>query len=116
MKEIPCSVADVEHGEQIRMGDGGGGARLLLEPSQPIGVARKADGQHLHGHVAAQPHVVRAIHVAHAAAAERRHDFVRAQVEAGLEHPFTRNASRDYTVAADASRSISRQMVRNLVT
>ena len=53
------------------MVEGGDGPRLALEAREPIGIARHLRGQHLEGDVAPELGVVRAIHLAHSARAER---------------------------------------------
>jgi hypothetical protein len=45
--------------------------RLLLEPPQPFRVPRKRGGQNLDCDVAPEPRVPRAVHLTHAASAER---------------------------------------------
>ena len=59
----------------------GGGARLLLEAAQAIGVGGERGGQDLDRHVAPEPRIARAIDLAHAAGAERRDDLVRAEAD-----------------------------------
>ena len=56
-----------------------GGARLLLESMEAIGIGRDGRGQDLDGHVTPEPCVARAVHLAHAAGAEGRHDLVRTE-------------------------------------
>ncbi len=67
------------------MVEGRGGERFLLEAAEPLLVLRDALGKHLDRDLAAQPRVARPIHLAHAARAEGREDFVRAQPCAGCQ-------------------------------
>ncbi len=55
---------------------------LVLEPRAHRGIAGEVVGEHLDGHVAAEPGIVRAIHVTHAAGAQRLDDFVLQQTNA----------------------------------
>ena len=58
---------------------------LALEPGQPIGIAREVIGQDLDRDLAVEPHVARAVDLAHAAGAERSEDLVRAEASVGGE-------------------------------
>ena len=71
-------AADVVDGEDVGVIERAGGARLLLEAAQAVGVGRERRGQHLDGDVAAEARVARAIDLAHAAGADRSDDLVRA--------------------------------------
>jgi hypothetical protein len=53
------------------------------EPRQSIRVERKRIGEHFDRHVAIQLRVARAIYLAHAAGAERAHDFIGAYLSPG---------------------------------
>ena len=59
--------------------------RLALKPREPIGVAREQIRQNLDRDIAIELRVPRAIHLAHAARADRRDDFVRAEMGAGSQ-------------------------------
>ena len=74
----------IEH-HDVRMIEARDRPRLALEPGQTIGIARKRFGQHLECHFTPEPRVLRPIHLAHAACAERRDDLVRAQACAGRQ-------------------------------
>ena len=50
---------------------------FALKPREPIGIVGERVGQNLDRDLALQPRVARAIHLAHAACAEQRDDFVR---------------------------------------
>ena len=54
----------------VGMAEGGGGPRLLLEAAHAGVVRAELAGQHLDRDAAAQLHVVRQVHLAHAAGAE----------------------------------------------
>ena len=56
--------------------------RLAAEARQPLRVARELSGQSLDGDIAAELAVVRAIYLAHAAGAQRRHDPIRSELPA----------------------------------
>ena len=58
---------------------------FTLKSRQPIGIARERVGQYLDRHLALQPRIFRAIHLAHAAGAEERDDLVGAETGAGGE-------------------------------
>jgi hypothetical protein len=60
----------IERGEELR---------LAFKPRQPVTVRGERFGQDLDRDVALQLRVARAIHLAHAARAERGHHFVRAE-------------------------------------
>ena len=59
--------------------------RFALKAREPIGVAASDGGQHLDRDLAFQLGVGRAIHLAHAAGADLRGDFVDAEASAGSE-------------------------------
>ena len=61
------------------------GASLLLEPPESSGVGAELGGQDLDGDVTTKPRIAGAIHLAHAAAANQRHDLVSAEASAGSE-------------------------------
>ena len=60
-------------------------ARFALEPSESIGIRREGRRQNLDRDLALRLGVARAIDLAHAAGTERAGDFVRAEVDAGLQ-------------------------------
>ena len=70
-------LADVVDGQDVRMVERRGRARLLLEALTAAGVGGQGLGQHLDRDLAPEPRVPRPIHLAHAAGAERREDLVR---------------------------------------
>jgi hypothetical protein len=57
-------------------------SRLVLEPDERVSGIDQVGRQHLYGYVAAEPRIARPVNRAHAARAERRDDFVRAQAAA----------------------------------
>ena len=77
--------ADVEHREDVRVVQRGRCTRFLLEPTQAVAICRNVRWQHLDGYVAVQAAIPRPIHLAHAAAANERDDFVSAEASAGSE-------------------------------
>src|SRR5271167_4968603 len=70
---------DVIDGEDVGMVQRRDAARLLLETVHPLGVGGDGLGQHLDGNGAVQPRVASAVHLAHAALADGRDDFVGAK-------------------------------------
>ena len=64
-------AADVEDLEDVRVTERGGGACLLLEAAEPIGIVRECRRQDLDGDIAGEARVVSAIHFPHPAAADR---------------------------------------------
>jgi len=77
--------ADVVNGHDVRMGQRGDGPRLARESRERAGVVRQLLGEDLHGHVAPEAVVPRAIHRGCAAPAERRHYPVGPQAVSGRE-------------------------------
>ena len=77
--------ADVIDRDDVRMVQGRGRARLLLEPREPIRIRGELFGQHLDRHLAAEPCVARPIDLSHSSGAERGDDFKRAQAGARRE-------------------------------
>ena len=62
--------------DDVRMVQRGGCARFTLEPAEPIGISGKGRRQDFDRDVTAEARVAGAVHLAHAAAAEQRHDLV----------------------------------------
>jgi hypothetical protein len=83
--EIPLA-AHVVHTADTRMLEPRDGLRLAIEPLATFGRFIAASGEDLDCHGPVQSHVIGAIDLAHAALAERRHDFVRAEPDAWREH------------------------------
>ena len=77
-------LAEVVNGEDVRMRERGDCLRLALEAREAFGVRDKSSGQHLDRDVAIELRVAGAIHLAHAAGAERRQDFVGPEPGAGV--------------------------------
>ena len=76
----------------VRVVQGGQHLRLALEPRQPLGVGGEHRRQDLESHLAPQPRVARAIHLAHAPGAQRPGDFIRTDVRAdGQRHVDVRS-------------------------
>ena len=59
---------------------------FALEAVPQAGVVRDVRGEHLKGDRASQSRIAGAVDLAHAAATDRRHDFIRTQVYPGLKH------------------------------
>jgi hypothetical protein len=72
-------LPDVEEGHDVRVREGGDGPRFLLEPADALGIRSECGGKYLDRDISPEPRIAGAIDLAHAAAAERRHDLVRAQ-------------------------------------
>ena len=62
--------ADVIHREDIRVVEGAGGPRFLLEAAQAVGVVRHLPGQDFDGDVAVQAGIASPIYLAHAPVAK----------------------------------------------
>ena len=75
-------LPNVVDGEDVRVVERAGGASLLLEACEALGVCRELRGQHFDRHVAPDLRVAREIDLAHPALAEQGADFVAA--EAGV--------------------------------
>ena len=67
----------VVHREHVRIREAAGGARLLLEAPQSVGVAGQRTREDFHRDVAIQARVTRAVHLAHPPRAQRTQDLVR---------------------------------------
>ena len=79
----PVDVRDVRMVERRQR------LRFAGEPRDTIGIAGQRVGQHLDGHLAIEPGVARAVHLAHAAGAKGRDDFVGAEARAARDaHGF----------------------------
>jgi hypothetical protein len=74
--------ADVEDLTDIGMTQRGDRARFLLETAHTIGIRGEDVRQDLECHVTIQPRVARPIDLAHAAGAERSHDFIGTETRA----------------------------------
>ena len=78
--ELDAAVAaDVEHGDDVRVVERGGGARLLREPAPGVVVQAASREEGFQRDVAVQPGVAGAIDLAHASGAERLEDLIRAE-------------------------------------
>jgi hypothetical protein len=65
---------------------GGDGARLLLEPAQPLGVVTGFGGKNLERDLTGEPRVPRPVHLAHPAGAQSAAHFVGAQTGSVAEN------------------------------
>ena len=75
--------ADVEDRQQIRMVHRSGGARLLLEATQAVGVLGEHRRQDLDGDLARDARIAGAVDLPHPARPERCDDFVMTNAGAG---------------------------------
>jgi len=69
-------LRELEDGKDVRMGELRDAHRFTLEARERVAIRCEARCQNLDGHVAIQPWIARAIHVPHAACAERSDDLV----------------------------------------
>ena len=93
--------ADIVNGEDVRMIERAGGAGLLLESPEPVGVFGELFRQHFDGDVTPQPRVVRSINFSHAARAERGRDLIHAEPRAGWESARRLLLQADRTLAIE---------------
>jgi hypothetical protein len=96
-ESMAVSLAGLEDREDVRMIEAGSGHRLLLEAAHDVGIVREIRRQDLHGDVAIELGVARAIHLAHATGSDGADDLISAESRAaGEAHRQTR---RFYDVA-----------------
>ena len=69
-------VTDLVDGDDVRMVQRRSGARLLLETTNGVGVARKRGAKQLQRDLATEPRVVRHVHLAHPAPADERDNVI----------------------------------------
>ena len=82
-------VANIEDREKIVMVQGTENSRFLLKALQTFGIGGKGRGKDLDRNTSLEAGVTRAVYLAHAAGAERRLNFIRAEFRArGEGHPF----------------------------
>ncbi len=105
-------VLDREQRDDVRVVEAGDRARLVLEAGEAVGVGGDVGGKHLERHIATEPTVPGAVHLAHSARAERADDLVVAetgtcdqrhrgslpQVGFRARAPPRRRAARDWAV------------------
>ena len=97
-------LAELVDVRDVRMAQGGGGARLPLEPREVVRLHRAAM-EHLDGDGAVQRPVAGEIDLAHAAAAEQTHDLERSELRVrGEEHSGTALHRPTLALAAVAAR------------
>ena len=75
--------ADVVNRENVGMIQRGGGACFQFETMEPVPVGSNPRGDDLDRDVAAKPWIARAVHLAHTAGPDRRHDVIRPELLAG---------------------------------
>jgi hypothetical protein len=79
---------DIKHSENIGVVQRGYGPGLLLEAMEAVRIVCKRFGKNLQSDITPESRVASSIHLAHAAGAQGRDDFVRAQFRARREsHP-----------------------------
>jgi hypothetical protein len=94
----------VVDGDDVGMVERAGGAGLLLEAAQPLGVRGQRCGQDLDRDVARQPRVPRAVDLAHPARAQRGRDLVGPELgSSGEGHGLVSEEGRD-AITAPAGR------------
>ncbi len=76
-----CTVVrpDVVDGQNVGVVQRGNGARFLFETAQPVCVPRQRLGQHLDRDLASEASITGAIHLSHAARAQRRLNLIRSK-------------------------------------
>ncbi len=79
----------VEDGQDVGVAEGGHGPGLVLESGATVRAAGELLGQDLDGDLAAQPLVLRPVHLPHAPGAHGREDLVGPEVRAGGYHVLT---------------------------
>ena len=95
----------IERGEQLC---------FTLKSREPIGIARERVGQDFDRDLALQPRIFRAIHLAHAARAEKRDDLISAESSAGGEAHFcTASSQLTTTVSGSVRDCCSNTLTRN---
>jgi hypothetical protein len=75
-KQMAVDLADVVHAADVRMGDLARRADFVVELREADGIVLEAVGQELQGDRLAEPQIVGAVHLAHAALAEHRDDAI----------------------------------------
>ena len=76
---------DVVQDADVRVFEGGCGARLVFEPAAAVGIGGRERRQDLDGDGTAQAGVAGLVHLAHPASANRRLDFVWAETVAARQ-------------------------------
>ena len=90
MNRMPSASSDGVDRDDVGMVQRRHGARFRSKRREPLGVGAKSRGQDLDGDVAAEARIARSIHLAHAAGAEQRDDFVCAEARASGERHESR--------------------------
>ena len=73
-------------GEDVRVGERGKRLGLAFKASESFGIACKGLGLDFHGDLAPEARIASAIHLPHAACAERSNNFVRPKPARDYEH------------------------------
>ena len=115
-------LSNVVKRADVRVTDSREGLRLTLEAFELRGACTVWRQQDLDGDGAIQPRVARAVHLAHAAGAQRRHDFIWADLRASRQrHEQSFESSRVYFFSTCLSihsmiRSASCRLLRSCIS
>ena len=85
-EEVSVGGPDVVHGDDVRVIERRGRARLLLEAGAPLGVLGKSRREDLDRHLAAETGIARLVDFSHASGAERSNDFVGSESRSRAQH------------------------------
>jgi len=83
---VPVVGADFEDGDDVGVGELGGGSGLDLEAAQSMGRRCPVGGDELDGDLAGQTGIPDPVHLAHASRAEGRQDLVGTESRAFSQH------------------------------
>ena len=75
--------AHVEDGQDVRVAEGGDGARFLFEAAQPLGVSPHLGRENLDRDLAPQPRIPCPVHLPHPPGPDEVEDLVRPQPRTG---------------------------------
>ena len=78
-------LTDVVDGNDIGVGEGGDGARLVKETCHRLRIRCQCRRQDFDGDVATEPRIMSTVNLAHSAGAEHADDFVATEVSTGLQ-------------------------------
>jgi hypothetical protein len=103
--------ADIVEGDDVRVIDGRGGARLALEARPPGGVGANGVGQDLDGDVASEADVVGTVDGAHAAGPDEAADLVRPE-HGSRREPVCQPRHASISIARSSRQRSQRSFVR----
>ena len=95
--------ADVEDGQDVRVIERRGGARLHFETAKAIRIRDELARQHLHRDVAPEPRVVAFVDLTHPAGAQQADDFIGSDAGAWLEGQWGLDGVRFWSTSAGRS-------------